>query len=107
MRAPFWTPPTDVFENENEVIVRMEIAGMREEDFNIELNGRILTVRGFRQDISERRAYHQMEIRFGEFSIDMELPSPVDVNRVEAMYNNGFLRVVLPKTPSRSIRVAD
>ena len=76
MRSPSWRPPTDVFETDETLFVRVEIAGMREEDFTIELNGRELTIRGARQDPAERRAFHQMEIRFGEFAFALELPSP-------------------------------
>ena len=46
MRTPVWRPPTDVYELEETLVVRVEIAGMREEDFIIQLNGRILSIRG-------------------------------------------------------------
>ena len=97
MRPHIWRPLTDVLETEQSLIVRVEIAGMKEDDFSIELNGRVLSIYGIRQDTEDRRAYHQMEIRFGEFRIEMELPHPVDATRVEAVYSNGFLRVDLPK----------
>jgi len=105
MRSPTWRPPTDVFETEEAIIVRVEIAGMREIDFSIELDGRILTIRGMRSDSTERRAYHQMEIRFGEFSIEVEMPYPVEMDNIEAFYNNGFLRVSLPKARPRQISI--
>ena len=107
MRAPAWRPPTDVFEAEDTVVVRVEIGGMREDDFSIELNGRDLTIRGVRQDIQERRAYHQMEIRFGEFIINLKLPDHVDSDRVQAVYSDGFLRVSLPKALPRQIPIID
>lgn len=105
MRAPAWRPPTDLFETDTLVVVRVEIAGMQEDDFNIEINGRQLTIRGLRQDQSERRAYHQMEISFGEFVIELEIPQNVDVNQVEAVYENGFLRISLPKAQPRAIAI--
>lgn len=104
-RSISWCPPTDIFETEESVVVRVEIAGMREEDFTIELDGKILVIRGNRPDIPERRAYHQMEIRFGEFSCEVELSVPVDSGRVEAVYRNGFLRVLLPKERPSQIQV--
>ncbi len=97
-RTPAWRPPTDVFETEEAIVVRVEIAGMREEDFSIEMDSRYLLIRGLRPDSAERRAYHQMEIRFGEFSIEIELFTPIVPSQVRANYENGFLRVVLPKT---------
>jgi HSP20 family protein len=105
IRSPSWQPPADVYEAEDNLIVRVEIAGMREEDFAIELNGRILSIRGVRQDFPGRRAYHQMEIRFGEFSVELELPCNVDAGQVQAVYERGFLRVQLPKVQPRQINI--
>jgi len=105
IRTPAWHPPTDVFETEDAIIVRVEIAGMQEDDFSIELDGRSLSIHGARPDVSEQRAYHQMEIRFGDFLIEFELPIPVETNKIEAVYNNGFLRVILPKSSPRQINI--
>lgn len=107
LRSHVWRPPTDVYETENEVVVRVEIAGMKEDDFSIELNDRYLSIHGSRPDIPERRAYHQMEIRFGEFNTEVELPSPVVIDKVEAVYRDGFLRVVLPKARARKIPIEE
>jgi HSP20 family protein len=113
MRPHVWQPLTDVYETEDSVIVRVEIAGMQDEDFSVELNGHLLSIHGFRADnaalfsAQERRAYHQMEIRFGEFQIDLELPVPVDADQVEAIYNNGFLRIVLPKAHPHQILLSE
>jgi HSP20 family protein len=105
VRPHVWRPPTDVYEVEEAVIVRVEIAGMAEADFAILLDGHSLSIRGSRPDVSERRAYHQMEIRFGEFSVDIELPAPVDIDQVEAIYQNGFLKVTLPKARPKHIQI--
>lgn len=100
-----WRPPTDVFETDEAIFVRMEVAGMREEDFNIELNGRELIIRGIRQDAAERRAFHQMEIRFGEFILSLDLPQPVNPEQVQAVYSLGFLLLTLPKARPHQIRI--
>jgi HSP20 family protein len=92
-----WRPPTDVFEREDSIVVRMEIAGMSEDGFSISLDQNILLVHGVRQDTSERRAYHQMEINFGEFQTAIEIHTPIDTENVRAEYQNGFLWVFLPK----------
>ena len=105
MRSRVWCPPTDVFETEGAIVVRVEIAGMRESDFIIILERNYLTIRGTRPDVPEQRAYQQMEIRFGEFSAGVELQTQVDVDKVEAIYNNGFLRVTLPKTRPQQIKI--
>jgi HSP20 family protein len=102
-----WRPPTDVFEFEDSVIVRVEIAGMKEEDFLIQLEQNVLVIRGVRQEINERRAYHQMEINFGEFLTAVELQIPFDTQSVSAEYQNGFLRIRLPKAQPKIIKVKE
>ena len=105
LRTPPWHPPMDVYETEENLVVRMEIAGMRESDFNIELDGRLLWIRGTRTETNERRAYHQMEIPFGEFSLEIELPVAVQVEKVTANYSEGFLRIILPKTQPAHVHI--
>lgn len=104
-RPHVWRPPTDVYETEDALIIRVEVAGMRESDFTISLVERNLTIRGVRQDTSERRAYHQMEIPFGEFSTELELPYTVIADKVEATYHDGFLRITLPIAQPKHIKV--
>ena len=104
-RPHAWRPPTDVYETENAIIIRVEIAGMHETDFSISLVGRNITIRGIRQDTSERRSYHQMEILFGEFSTEFELPYIVNSNKVEAIYRDGFLLITLPISQPKHIKV--
>jgi len=106
-RGPVWRPPTDLFETEDELVLRVEIAGMREQDFSIQLDERSLVVRGVRSEAAEKRAFHQMEIRFGEFSLEIELPAAVDAEKVRAYYDNGFLRISLPKAQTHHIPVSE
>jgi HSP20 family protein len=107
VRSHAWRPPTDVFETADEYIVRVEIAGMQDTDFTIVLDGRYLSIRGARSDLPERRAYHQMEIRYGEFISEVEVPGAISVKDIEALYNNGFLQVRLPKARPVKIQVEE
>ena len=100
-----WTPPTDVYETEASFIIRVEVAGMRESDFTISVEDNFLVIGGVRAESAERRAYHQMEIRFGEFSAAVELPLGVDVSKAEAEYEDGFLSVILPKLKPALINI--
>lgn len=104
-RPHAWRPPTDVYETDDGISIRVEVAGMRESDFTISLVERNLTIRGIRQDTSERRAYHQMEIPFGEFSTELELPYSIISDKVEAIYRDGFLRITLPIAQPKHIKV--
>jgi HSP20 family protein len=106
-RQHAWRPPTDMYEREDSLVVRVEIAGMKEEDFIIHLDQNQLVIRGTRSDVNERRAYHQMEINFGEFMTGVELPTPIDAENVRAEYQNGFLWVFLPKAQPRIIKIRE
>jgi len=106
-RTPAWRPPTDVFETEEAFVVRVEVAGMREDDISIHIEGRLLVVRGVRLDTMERRAYHQMEIPFGEFILEVELTAAIITDEVEAGYKDGFLRIYLPKARPKTIPIEE
>ena len=102
-----WRPPTDVYVTDEAVIVRVEIAGMRDGEFSISLEDHTLMIRGSRPDLPERRAYHQMEIRFGEFRTDVGLHWPVDSDKIDAEYKDGFLRVILPIAQPKNVEIQE
>ena len=97
VRSHVWSPPTDVYETEKAYVVLVEIAGMRDDDFDVSLENNTLQISGSRHDFLDRRAYQQMEIRFGKFSTAVNLPGPVFMDQAHAEYQDGFLKVVLPK----------
>jgi HSP20 family protein len=105
VRASAWNPPTDIYETEEYFIVRVEIAGIRDEDLEVAMENNVLMISGQRSDINERRAYHQMEIRFGKFEISVEVPTPVEVENAGAEYRDGMLMIRLPKTSPKNIKV--
>lgn len=105
VHSSVWTPPTDVYETETNLIVKVEVAGMREEDFEVAVEEQVLLIRGNRLDQNERRAYHQMEIRFGKFEIAIGLPSGIDLEEASAEYRDGFLTVIFPKIQAKQIEV--
>ena len=105
VRSNVWSPPTDEYETENAYVVRVEIAGMNEDDFEVSIENTTLLIAGVRPDSPERRAYHQMEIRFGKFATALGLPGPVDIDHAIAEYKDGFLTVTLPKATSKQIKV--
>jgi HSP20 family protein len=105
VRSNMWSPPTDGYETEDAYIVRVEIAGMREDDFEVALENSTLLISGSRRDLPERRAYHQMEIRFGKFSTAIDIPGPINVEEASAEYKDGFLIVKLPKAKPNQIKV--
>lgn len=106
-RSRVWSPPTDVYETDEAVIIRVEVAGMKNAEFAISLDSQILTIQGLRPDQPERRAYHQMEIHFGEFQSQIGLHWIVDQDAIEAEYDDGFLRIVLPISKPQQIEIGE
>ncbi len=100
-RPHLWRPPTDLYEKDKEYVVRVEIAGMQDAELNIAVDGRELAIYGLRQPPGDHAAYHQLEVRFGEFLSVVDLPGQVDVDSIIADYKDGFLSVRLPKVATR------
>jgi HSP20 family protein len=102
-----WNPPFDVLETNDDFIVRVEIAGMQEEDFDVTFDDPLVTIKGRRQDEIEFCTYHQMEIPFGEFSFQVEVPGRVVIDQISGEYSNGFLKIILPKARRKSFSLAN
>ena len=98
-----WKPPTDIFETDEALVVYMDIAGMRAEDFTVEYVDGILTIAGERKARRNegKPHYHAMEVQVGPFERRFRLPVPVDPGSIRASYEQGFLEVWLVKLPSR------
>lgn len=94
-----WSPPTDVYEIENEIIIKMEIPGIETEEININLNDDKLDIKGTRvdQETRPKRVFRQMEINYGQFQRNILIHGPYDAQNIKATYKNGFLEIVMPK----------
>lgn len=94
-----WRPAADVAETAGSIEVTVDLAGVDEDDFEVQLFEDVLVVEGRRQlpACPERAMYHTAGIRQGPFRVELPLPAPVDAERVEARYDRGLLRVTLPK----------
>lgn len=107
-QSQIWSPPTDVYETDSAVVVKIEIAGLSPEDFTISLDPRVLTVRGVRRDPASKLAYQQLEINYGQFQTEVRLPWPInETAEVEASYEQGFLTIVLPKAQARRVPIRE
>jgi HSP20 family protein len=103
--TPIWSPPTDLYETEKEYVVSVEVAGMRDGDFEVLFDGGMLFIEGLRPDVTKRRAYHQMEIHFGKFSTAVGVPGPIDLDNAQAEYKDGFLTVRMPKARRVDVKI--
>jgi HSP20 family protein len=104
-RSEVWHPPTDVYETETSVVVRVEVGGVGEGDFEICLEGHILTISGERHDLAAKLAYHQLEMRYGPFLSAVRLSQSIDETGIEATYRDGILQVILPKARAHRVPV--
>ena len=92
-----WRPPTDVYETDSHVVVKVEVAGMDEDDFDISFADRRLIIAGRRRDPVGKLIYQNMEIHYGEFRTEVRVAWALDESVIEAVYEQGFLFVMLPK----------
>jgi len=104
-----WHPPTDVIETDEEYMVVMDLANVRQEDIRLTYEGGILTVAGVRREISvsQKRHYHKMEIDFGPFERRIKINARILDHSIKALYENGFLIVKLRKDATRSAKVTN
>jgi HSP20 family protein len=100
-----WRPPTDVYETDSSVVVVIEIAGLAQDNYEILLRGRTLIIAGERRDPAEKLAYQQMEIRHGRFRTEVHLPWALEPTGQQATYENGFLKIILPKATVRRVPI--
>jgi HSP20 family protein len=94
-----FVPPVDIYEDANHVVLKLEVPGMKLEDFNIQLENNALTVRGERRFEKETKEenYHRVERRYGSFARVFTLPNTLDPESVKANYDAGVLTVELGK----------
>ncbi|MBI3881761.1 MAG: Hsp20/alpha crystallin family protein [Verrucomicrobia bacterium] len=94
-----WVPNTDVCMNDDGLVIKAEIAGMRREDLELTVEGNALRIRGCREDAARpaKCSFLVMEINYGCFESVIELPEGFDLAQAKAVYQNGFLRVDVPR----------
>lgn len=101
-------PPFDVIEMDEQVVILVEIAGMQADDFSITMRNDRLTISGVRHKPPfNARAFHQVEIGFGEFRIDVAIPWTIQVEAINAAYHEGFLQIELPRKKEMRIQIVD
>ena len=94
-----WRPPIEVFETDDELVVRAELGGLTRTEVDVQVDGDELVIRGARnvaRPVGHRR-YHESRVRYGPFEAAVRLPFPVAVELATADYVDGFLSVALPR----------
>lgn len=104
-RSATWRPLADIFESAERMTIKVELAGTKEEEIEVTLYEDALVISGERHDEHEEPAYqqnlyyHEAQIRYGPFRVEVFLSSPIERDAVTVRYENGFLHVTLPKLP--------
>jgi HSP20 family protein len=101
-----WAPAMDLVEADDQLVLRADLPGMSEDDVNIEVRDNVLTISGERKAESEekRSGYYRMERAFGTFARTLTLPEGVDVDSIDAKFDEGVLEVRIPKPEERQPR---
>jgi len=94
-----WAPPIDVYETREQLVVAVELPGVREKDIHLSMTGDVLSLRGQRSIAAEvpQESYHRIERWSGTFERHVQLPIPVQADKIRANYRDGVLEIRLPK----------
>jgi HSP20 family protein len=93
------TPAIDMYQTDNDVVVKASIPGIKAEEVQINVTGDILTIKSevMQEEEREDRAWHIREQRFGSFERSVVLPTEVKSDKAAAVFENGILIITLPK----------
>ncbi|TAF77910.1 MAG: Hsp20/alpha crystallin family protein [Bacteroidetes bacterium] len=93
-------PHVDIVEAEKEFEIHAAIPGINKEDFKIEIDKKILTLSGERKFVNEESSknFKSIETNYGKFSRSFTLPENIDSEKIEASYENGILKISIPKS---------
>ena len=101
-----WSPPVDIMETEDELVLRADLPDVPIENVNIQIENHTLTLSGernFERD-DKVKGYHRIERSYGNFVRSFTVPSTVDQEKVGAEYRNGVLTITLPKSAAAKPR---
>lgn len=105
------SPRIDMFEEENEVVVKAELPGIAKKDLDIKLDGDTLTIKAEKKDEKEEGeegiTHYYRERRFGQYVRRMILPARVDAEKVTASFKKGLLEIKLPKAEVPEVKQID
>ena len=95
-----WSPSADLSETKDKVIVKADLPGLDAKDIDVSLSGDILTIRGEKKKEEEEKDEHHYRLeRFsGTFQRSFRLPTEVQGDKIDAKFDKGVLKIILPKT---------
>jgi HSP20 family protein len=101
-REGFWAPVIDIEEDNENIMVKAELPGIKKDDIKVTVRDNMLSVSGERKQEKEtkEKTFHRIERSYGKFSRTITLPTAVDADRIKATYKDGILNITLPKPES-------
>jgi len=99
LRDGWSVPAIDMFQTDDEIVVKAALPGMKSDEVQISITGEVLTLKGEVQQNQEmeEKAWHMREQRFGSFERSIALPTDVVADKAKADFENGILTITLPK----------
>jgi HSP20 family protein len=94
-----WAPPVDIYENENDIVLKAELPGVDPKDVEVRVEDNTLYLKGerkFEKEVKEEN-YHRVERSYGSFARSFSLPNSINAEKVKAEYKDGLLTLTLPK----------
>jgi HSP20 family protein len=94
-----WNPIVDVYDNDENIVIKAELPGIDKKDINIDVKDGVLTLKGERSYDNEvkKDKYYRRERLFGKFERAFRLPADIDPGKISADYNDGILKIDIPK----------
>jgi len=94
-----WSPDLDMFEKDDQVVIKAELPGLEKKDISLDLTNGVLTLKGERKHENEVKEenYYRREMSCGKFIRSFSLPGDVDADKIKAEFQNGLLTVEVPK----------
>jgi HSP20 family protein len=104
-----WAPAVDIYETPEAIEMTFEIPGVNQKDIKVNIENNLLTVSGERKFEHEdrRESYHRIERNYGAFQRSFTVPSTIDPNKINAVFENGLLRLALQKRPETQPRAIE
>lgn len=104
--AAEFIPPLDIYEKKGKVIVETSIAGIDPEKIDISIEDNVLTIKGKSEKKSEveEKNYYRKEVKYGSFYRTVALPAKVKGGKAEASYEDGVLKIEIPKTEESKVK---
>lgn len=101
-----FVPAIDVYEEKDNVVVEATLAGIRPQDVEINVHDDVLSIEGKRETSSEidEKNYYRKEVRSGSFHRSIVLPASVQADKAQADFENGLLKVILPKEAKAKVK---